>query len=213
MTLRRAGWRRSSATLQSQLLHHLLQIVPDLPLLLRRTEEVSRVEGRHDGNAFVLAPVAAQAGDGGLVPEQGLGGELPQGDDGLGLDGRELPFEERFAGGELVLLRIAIVGRPAGARRRPSDRLAPRPRKARRAARSTPPLRKPYRPTAPGRLRMLRAFALRPSRAKPVPPGRKVNTVSPSGPGPAPRMRRWRNRPSRPSSPSGSGPRPRSAVR
>src|SRR2546430_17119821 len=113
MTLRRAGWRRSSATLQSQLLHHLLQIVPDLPLLLRRTEEVSRVEGRHDGNAFVLAPVAAQAGDGGLVPEQGLGGELPQGDDGLRLDGRELPFEERFAGGELVLLRIAIVGRPA----------------------------------------------------------------------------------------------------
>src|SRR5437764_1350223 len=201
MTLRRAGWRRSSATLQSQLLHHLLQIVPDLPLLLRRTEEVSRVEGRHDGNAFVLAPVAAQAGDGGLVWEQGLGGELTQGGVG-GAWALGAPDE-----------RVRVRGRPAGARRRPSDRLAPRPRKARRAARSTPPLRKPYRPTAPGRLRMLRAFALRPSRAKPVPPGRKVNTVSPSGPGPAPRMRRRRNRPSRPSSPSGSGPRPRSAVR
>ncbi|EAU63483.1 hypothetical protein STIAU_7007 [Stigmatella aurantiaca DW4/3-1] len=104
---------RPGPRLLTKYLHHLLQVLPRLALLGGAAQQVGRVEGGHQLHALVLAPLPSQPGDGRGVPEQRLGGELPQRHDDLGLDGQQLRAKERLARGNLVGLRVPVARRPA----------------------------------------------------------------------------------------------------
>ena len=67
----------------------------------------------HHGNVAVDPPFAAEARDALVGFQQKLRGELAEGDDHLGLHEVDLPLEVAAAGGDLVGLRIPILGRTA----------------------------------------------------------------------------------------------------
>lgn len=99
--------------LHSKLLQHIFDIHPD-PLLLPRTpEKIGRMESRHNGDALVLLPDAAQLRDALLCIEQILRRHVPERNDDSGMDGPYLLLHETDAGLDLVGFGIAIVRGPA----------------------------------------------------------------------------------------------------
>src|SRR5687767_14262153 len=71
------------------------------------------MNGRHQLNARVLAPLTAEPSDGSAVSEQRVRSELSKRDDDFGLNRLQLSDEERFTRGDLIWLGISVVGRPA----------------------------------------------------------------------------------------------------
>src|SRR5690606_37301109 len=99
--------------LQPEPLHHLLEVRPRLPLLVRAAKQVGGMEGGQEIDPLVAVPVPTEPADRLRGPEQRLGGELPQRDDHLGADRPDLAREEGGAGLDLVRLGIAVPRRPA----------------------------------------------------------------------------------------------------
>src|SRR5262249_9625190 len=87
--------------------------LPDGALLLRISEEVRGVIRRHHRDVAVLHPAAAKPRDRRARLEQRVRRVLAERDDHLRSDRRDLRGEERFALGELIRLRIAVLPRSA----------------------------------------------------------------------------------------------------
>src|SRR3990172_9709730 len=95
------------------LTQNFLDVFPYQFFVRRVAQEIGGMKGRHQLDAMIAVPVAAQFGDRNFALQQGLHGELSQRDDDLRSNEIDLFLQERFAGRHLVRLRIAVLGRPA----------------------------------------------------------------------------------------------------
>ncbi len=69
--------------------------------------------GRHEGDALIGMPAAAQATDGALLAQQTLYGDASQGNNDARIDGGKLALEIGLAGGDFLGTRIAVLRRTA----------------------------------------------------------------------------------------------------
>jgi len=71
------------------------------------------MEGRHERDSLVFAPMAAHAADGSLIAKQGLRGDPAKADNHLRGNGSQLTREKRFTGGYFIWFRVTVTRRAA----------------------------------------------------------------------------------------------------